>query len=125
MGYLLAEWDFLYYLCSVTKKQTIMEKRFILLARLYANNKFFTKISHNERDMVSRSEMFAHKNIGDIIDHFIEKNSGHRYLLDIKDCENPELGTNIKFCTKKSATFAKKALEEYDDTLKIDIIKLY
>ena len=102
-----------------------MNKRFILLAKLYANDKFFIKVSHNERDMVSRSEMIYRKNIGDIIAHLVEKESGHRYLLDIKDCENPDLGTNIKLCTKKSAIFAKKALEEYDETLKVDIIKLY
>ena len=102
-----------------------MKKRFILLAKFYSSDRFFTKVSHNERDMISRSEMISRKNIGDIIAHFIEKESGHRYLLDIKDCENSDLGTNIKFCTKKIAKFAKKALEEYDETLKIDIIKLY
>ena len=102
-----------------------MNKRFILLAKFYSTGKFFIKISHNERDMISRSEMIAHKYIGDVIAHFIEKDSGHRYLLDIKDGENPRLSENIKFCTKKIAKFAKEVLEEYDDTLKIDIIKLY
>lgn len=102
-----------------------MEKRFILLARFYSSDRFFTKVSHNEQDMISRSEMIYRKNIGDIVTRIIEKDSGHRYLLEIKDCEDPDLGENIKFCSKKSAIFAKKALEEYDDTLKIDIIKLY
>ena len=102
-----------------------MKKRFILLAKFHSSGRFFIKVSSNERDMISRSEMIFHKNIGDVIAHFIERESGHRYLLDIKDCDNPRLGTNIKFCTKKIAKSAKEVLEEYDETLKIDIIKLY
>ena len=102
-----------------------MNKRFILLAKLYSNEEFFIKVSQNEKDMVSRSEMIGQRGTGDIIGHFVEQRAGHRYLLDIKDCENPNLGTNIEFHTKKTAKFAKKALEEYDETLKIDIIKLY
>lgn len=125
MGYLFVKMGLSHYLCNVTKKQIIMNKRFLLLAKFRSSGKFFIKVSHNERDMVSRSEMIYHKDMGDIIAHFVEKKSGHRYLLDIKDCENPDLGTNIKFCTKKIAKFAKKALEEHDETLKIDIIKLY
>ena len=102
-----------------------MNKRFILLAKIYSSGNFFMKVSHNERDMVSRSEMIYRKGVGDIIGHFTEKESGHRYLLDIKDCENPNLKADIKFCSIKTAKFAKKTLEEYDETLKIDIIKLY
>lgn len=102
-----------------------MNKRFILLAKLYSNEKFFIKVSQNEKDMISRSEMICQKDTGDVIAHFTEKRSGHRYLLDIKNCENSNLGENIKFHTKKIAKFAKKALEEYNETLKINIIKLY
>lgn len=102
-----------------------MNKRFILLAKIYSSGNFFVKVSDNERDMISRSEMIYRKCLGDIIGHFEEKESGHRYRLDIKDCENPDLKPDIKFCSKKIAKFAKKTLEEYDDTLKIDIIKLY
>ena len=102
-----------------------MNKKFILLAKIYSSGNFFMKVSYNKKDMISRSEMIYHKCLGDIIGHFEEKKSGHRYLLDIKNCENPDLRPDIKFCSKKIAKFAKKALEEYDDTLKINIIKLY
>ena len=102
-----------------------MKRRHILIAKRYSDNKFFMKISYNNQDMVSRSQMIFHRNIGDVIIHIIEKKSGHRYLLDIKDADNPKLNTNIKLCCKRSAIFAKRNLEEYDDTLKIDIIKLY
>ena len=102
-----------------------MKKRFILLAKIHSSGNFFMKVSYNERDMMSRSEMIYRKDMGDIIGHFVENETGHRYLLNIKDCENPELRPDIKFCTIKTAKFAKKALIEYDETLKIDIIKLY
>lgn len=102
-----------------------MSKRFILLAKMYSSGNFFMKVSDNKRDMMSRSEMIYRKGMGDIIGHFEEGESGHRYLLDIKDRKNPDLEPVIKFCSKKIAKFAKKTLEKYDDTLKIDIIKLY
>lgn len=102
-----------------------MKKRHILIAKRYSDNKFFMKISSNNQDMVSRSQMIFYKNIGDVIIHVIEKESGHRYLLDIRDADNPKLNTNIRLCCKRSAIFVKRNLEEYDDTLKIDIIKLY
>lgn len=102
-----------------------MKRRHILIAKRYSNNKFFMKISDNNQDMVSHSQMIFHKNIGDVITQIIEKESGHRYLLDIRDSENPKLNTNIKLCCKRSAIFVKRNLEKYDDTLKINIIKLY
>lgn len=102
-----------------------MKRRYILIAKRYSDNKFFMKVSSNNQDMVSRSQMIFHRNLGDAIVHVIEKDSGHRYLLDIRDDENPKLNTNIKLCCKRSAIFVKRNLEEYDDTLKIDIIKLY
>lgn len=102
-----------------------MRRRHILIAKRYSDDKFFMKISSNNQDMISRSQMIFHRNIGDVIMHVIEKVSGHRYLLDIRDADNPKLNTNIKLCCKRSAIFVKRNLVEYDDTLKIDIIKLY
>lgn len=125
MGYFIGRRGFFTISLPHNQKTTIMNKRFILLAKLYSNDKFFTKVSHNERDMVSRSEMICRKNMGDVVTHLVENETGHRYLLDIRDDENPDLGENIKLCSKKSAIFAKNALEEYDDTLKINITKLY
>lgn len=102
-----------------------MKRRHILIAKRYLDNKFFMTISDNNQDMVSLSETVVHRNIGDVITHVIEKESGHRHLLDIKDADHPKLNTNIKLCCKRSAIFVKRKIEKYDDTLKIDIIKLY
>lgn len=102
-----------------------MKRRHVLIAKRFSDNKFFMKISNNNQDMINRSEMIFHKHMGDVITQVIEKESGHRYLLDIRDDESPKLNTNIKLCCKRSAIFVKRNLEEYDYTLKIDIIKLY
>ena len=102
-----------------------MKRRHIVIAKRYSDDKFFMKISSNNQDMISRSQMIFYKNLGDVITQIIEKESGHRYLLDIRDTDNPKLNTNIKLCCKRSAIFVKRQLEEYDDTLKINIIKLY
>lgn len=102
-----------------------MKRRHILIAKRYSDNKFFMKISSNNQDMINRSQMIFLRLWGDIITHVIEKNSGHRYLLDIRDANNSKLNANIKLCCKRSAIFVKRNLEEYDGTLKIDIIKLY
>ena len=102
-----------------------MKRRHVLIAKRYSDNKFFMKISSNNQDMISRSEMISYRNLGEVVTHVIEKDSGHRYLLDIRDAENPKLNTNIKLCCKRSAIFVKRNLEEHDNTLKINIIKLY
>lgn len=102
-----------------------MKRRHVLLARRYADDKFFMKISHNNQDMISLSQMIFHGNSAEVVTHIIEKESGHRYLLDIRDANNPNLNENIKLCCKRSAIFVKKRLEEYDNTLKINIIKIY
>lgn len=102
-----------------------MKRRHIVIAKRYSDNKFFMKISSDNQDMISRSQMIFYRNIGEVVTHVIEKDSGHRYLLDIRDAENPKLNTNIKLCCKRSAIFIKRDLEKYDNTLKIDIIKLY
>ena len=102
-----------------------MKRRHILIAKRYSDNEFFMKISDNNQDMVSRSEMVVHRNIGDVITHVIEKESGHRYFLDIKGADHPKLNTNIKLCCKRSAKLVAKNLKEYDDTLKIYINQIY
>lgn len=102
-----------------------MKRRHLVIAKRYSDNKFFMRISSNNQDMISLSQMIFYRNLGEVITHVIEKDSGHRYLLDIRDTDNPKLNTNIKLCCKRSAIFVKRNLEEYDDTLKIDIIKLY
>lgn len=102
-----------------------MKRRHILIAKRYSDNKFFMRVFHKNEDLIKHSRMVFYRTCGEIITTVIEKDSGHRYLLDIRDTNDSKLGIDIKLCCKRIAIFVKRKLEEYDDTLKIDIIKLY
>lgn len=102
-----------------------MKRRHLFIAKRYADNKFFMRVFRKNEDMIRRSQMVFYRSCGEIITSAIEKDSGHRYLLDIRDANNSKLDIDIKLCYKRVAIFVKRKLEEYDNTLKIDIIKLY
>lgn len=102
-----------------------MRRRHVVIAKNYSDNKFFMKESRKNEEVISRPRMIFYRSFAEIITGVIEKDSGHRYLLDIRGADNSKLDTNIKLCCKRIATFVKRKLEEYDDTLKIDIIRLY
>ena len=96
-----------------------MKRRHVLIAKRYSNNEFFMKVSNNNQDMVSRSEMIFHKNIGNVITHVIEKESGHRYLLDIRDADHPKLNSNILSIPVATAVLT---LLDLINTLNISIV---
>lgn len=102
-----------------------MKRRQVLIAKSYSDNEFFMKVSRKNEEVISRPQMIFYRSFAEIIATAIEKNSGHRYLLEIRDSNNSKLDTGIKLCCKRIAIFVKRKLEEYDNTLKIDIIKLY
>lgn len=102
-----------------------MKRRHVLIAKRCSDNKFFMRVARKNEEVISRPRTIFYRSFVEIITSAIEKDSGHRYLLDIRDSDNSKLNTNIKLCCKRIAVFVKRKLEEYDNTLKIDIIKLY
>lgn len=102
-----------------------MKRRHVIIAKHHDDNKFFMRESRKNEETISRVRMIFYRSFADIITSAIEKDSGHRYLLDIRNADNSKLDTNIKLYCKRVAIFVKRKLEEYDNTLKIDIIKLY
>lgn len=102
-----------------------MKRRHVLIAKRYSDNKFFMRTSRKNEEEISRERVIFYRSFAEIITSAIEKDSGHRYLLDIRDTNNSKLDTDIKLCCKRVAIFVKRKLEEYNNTLKIDIIKLY
>lgn len=110
---------------SLSKNFTKMKRRHVVIAKNYSDNKFFMRESRKNEEVISRPRMIFYRSFADIITSAIEKDSGHRYLLDIRNADNSKLDTNIKLYCKRVAIFVKRKLEEYDNTLKIDIIKLY
>nr|DAI47867.1 MAG TPA: hypothetical protein [Microviridae sp.] len=111
---------------SLLKNFTKMKRRHIIIAKRYFDNKFIVRGPGKNENEISRTDMLFYRSFADIITSVIEKDSGHRYLLDVRDTDNnSKLEANIKLCCKRVAIFVKRKLEEYDNTLKIDIIKLY
>ena len=61
-----------------------------------------------------------------IITYLKEKRTGHRWEINV--VEHIKSGINISILTvnsKKSAKLVAENLKEYDDTLRISIIKIY
>lgn len=103
-----------------------MKRRHVVIAKGYDDNNFFMRVARKNEEELNRKRMAFYKSFAEIVIPIIEKETGHRYLLDIRGADNnSKAEANIKLCCKRIAIFVKKKLEEYDDTLKINIIKLY
>ena len=53
------------------------------------------------------------------------KKTGHRWDLDVWNIEKPQKMKHISFYSKIDAIFAIKGIKEYDDTLKVNLNKIY
>ena len=53
------------------------------------------------------------------------KKTGHRWNLEVWDIEKPQKLKHIPFYSKKDAIFATIGIKEYNDTLKVNLIKTY
>jgi hypothetical protein len=53
------------------------------------------------------------------------KEIGHKWNLEVWNIEKPQKMKHIPFYSKKDAIFAIKGIKEYDDTLKVNLIKVY
>ena len=102
-----------------------MKTSFILIAKSYSRELYFSKNFKNERDCLNFGEGFSRGNKGDIITYLEKKGGGHRWDIDIIDDNEGIKHSCIITDSKKNATFAKKKLMEYDDSLKIEITKVY
>ena len=100
--------------------------KIIIIARSYSQELFYSKNFKNEKEAINHGERIVHQNKGCVITYLVEVNTGHRWEVDV--IENVKEGLNISTLvmnSKKSANLVAKALKEYDDTLKINIFKIY
>lgn len=103
-----------------------MKTRTIIIARSYSQELFYSKKFKNEKEAINHGERIVHQNKGCVITYLEEKNTGHRWKVDV--IESVKEGLNISTLivnSKKNAKLVTKILKEYDDTLKIDINKIY
>lgn len=99
-----------------------MKTRIIIIARSYSQELFYSKKFKNEREAINHGERIVHQNKGCVITYLVESNTGHRWEIDVKE------GLNISTLvvnSKKSAILVAKNLKEYDDTLRLNINKIY
>lgn len=102
-----------------------MNTPFILIAKNYSQELYFSKNFKNEKDCLNFGEGFSRKNKGDIITYLKKKGGRHRWDIDIIDDNEGIKHSCIIVNSKKNAIFAKKKLIEYDNNLKIEITKIY
>ena len=103
-----------------------METKTIIIARSYSQELFYSTKFKNEKEAINHGERIVHQNKGCVITYLKEKRTGHRWEIDV--VEHIKSGINISILTvnsKKSAKLVAKNLKEYDDTLRISIIKIY
>ena len=102
-----------------------MNKPFILIAKSYSRELYFSKNFKEEANCLNFGEGFSRSDKGDIITYLKRKSGRHRWDIDIIDDNEGIKHSCIIVDSKKNAIFAKKKLMEYDDSLKIEITKVY
>lgn len=126
MRYLFAKWDVSSYLCNVTKKHKIMETINIVIARNYDQELFYLKKFKNKYEAIAHGERITFQYKGCVIAYIKEKKTGHRWEVDIVESNNEGINiSTIVVYSKKSAKLAAKKIEEYDNTIKTRISKIY
>ncbi len=61
----------------------------------------------------------------DVIGILRIRKTGHKWELTVWNIEKPSNLEYISFYSKKDATFAIKVIKEYNDTLKVNLTKIY
>lgn len=126
MGYLLAKWDILYYLCNVIKKHKVMETNIIILAKDNLQDLFYLKKFKNEKEAIKYGEQITRQYKGYVINYVEEKKTGHRWEISVIELSKNEMNiSSLIVNSKKSAKLVVESLKEYDDTLKTYIYKIY
>lgn len=102
-----------------------MKTRTILIAKNYNPEHFYSRMFIRESDAIIHGERIVHQDKGDVITYIRETDNHHRWDIEIVDDNRGIIFSTVTVNSKKSAKFAAKALREYDESLKIEITKIY
>ena len=103
-----------------------MEKSAITIVKSYVQELFYSKKFKEEKNAICFGERIEAQGKGVVITLINEKNSNHRWDIDVIEYINGEIFRSVIIVnSKKSAKFVTKKLKEYDDTLKTYITKIY
>lgn len=104
-----------------------METIFKLLTWDIEADFIFSQDFKKENDAIQTAQALGNSRIRphDIISILKTKKTGHRWILAVWNIDNIQKMEYIFFYSKKDARFAIEKIKEYDDTLKIDLTKIY
>lgn len=104
-----------------------MKTKFKLLTWNIDERCFFSREFKYENEAVEAAQALRNRKVHphDIIGILKTKKTGHRWTLNIWTTKIPQKREYISFYSKKDAIFAIKGIKEYDDTIKVNLIKIY
>lgn len=104
-----------------------MKTKFKLLTWNIDEGCFFSRGFKYENEAVEAAQALEKRTVHphDIIGILRTKKTGHRWNLNIWTTKIPHKREYISFYSKKDAIFAIRRIKEYDDTLKVNLIKIY
>ena len=101
--------------------------RFKLLTWNIEDECIFSRNFKKENDAIQTAQALRYRRVcpHDILHIFKVKKTGHKWDVAVWDIDKPQKLEYISFYSKKDAIFAIKVIKEYDDTLKVNLIKIY
>lgn len=104
-----------------------METRFKLITWNIEEECIFSREFKSENRAIETAQALGNRRNDphDVIVILRTKKTGHRWDLTVWDIDKPQKIRDISFYSKKDAIFAIKDIKEYDDTLKVNLIKIY
>lgn len=110
-----------------TKKQSLMKTKFKLLTWNIDEGHLFSREFKYENEAVEAAQALEKRKVHphDVVGILRTKRTGHRWTLNTWSAKIPHKREYISFYSKKDAIFAIRAIKEYDDTLKVNLIKIY
>lgn len=104
-----------------------MKTKFKLLTWNIDEGRFFSREFKCKDEAIEAAQVLKYRRVNshDIIGVFGTRRTGHRWNLNIWTTKIPHKREYISFYSKKDAIFAIRRIKEYDDTLKVNLIKIY
>ena len=104
-----------------------MKTKFKLLTWNIDEECIFSREFKSENKAIEVAQALGNRRVHphNVIEILRTKKTGHRWNLNVWDIEKPQKMEQISFYSKKDAIFAIKGIKEYNDTLKVNLTKIY
>lgn len=104
-----------------------MKTKFKLLTWDIDEERIFSRECMFEGEAIEIAQILRYRKVHPhiILGIMRTRESGHRWTLSVWSPKTPQKKEYIPFYSKKDAIFAIRGIKEYDDTLKVNLIKNY